>query len=91
MMHSQSLSIHGATQWVPYVVETLSQPVDVLTVLSEKHENVHRVVANMTPSQIAACYATYDLKTFFPQVGLFLSEFIMGTVINAAIKKERKT
>ena len=90
-MHSQSLNAHGFTQWVPYVVETITHVPEVMDVLNEKHDSVNRVVANMTPSQTATCHATYDLKVFFPQVGLFLSEFLIGTVLNAAIKKEKKT
>ena len=89
-MHSQSLNSKGLTQWVPYVLETLSHPPDVLDSLNNKHESVNRVVANMTPSQTAACHSTYDLRIFFPQVGLFLSEFLVGTALNATIKKEKK-
>ncbi len=91
MMHSQSLNARGFTQWVPYVVQTISHPPDVMEVLNEKHANVNRVVANLTPSQTATCHSTYDLKTFFPQVGIFMSEFVVGSVLNAAIKKEKKT
>jgi hypothetical protein len=90
MMHSQSLHAHGKTQWVPYVVETFTHAPDVMDVLNTKHESVHRVIANMTPSQTATCHSTYDLNVFFPQVGLFLSEFLVGTVMNAAIKKEKR-
>ena len=89
-MHSQSLSAQGTTQWVPYVVETLSHAPEVLDVLNDKHESVNRVIANMTPSQTTACHSTYDLKVFFPQVGVFLSEFLVGTVMNSAIKKEKR-
>lgn len=90
-MHSQSLTARGVTQWIPYVVETITHPPEVMDVLNAKHDSVNRVVANMTSSHATACHSTHDLTTFFPHVGLFLSEFVVGTVLNAAIKKEKKT
>jgi hypothetical protein len=64
-------------------------PGEYMECLNVRHASVNRLVANLTPAQIKSFYACDNINTFFPHTGLFVSDFAVGTHVNALLKRHK--
>jgi hypothetical protein len=71
----------SSTAWFPVVDPTPSISRDVLTASQVHVHGVVSVVQNLTTPQMASFFSQTSPFTFFPHVGLFVSEFAAGSAL----------
>jgi len=78
---SQSLLLGSITNWIPYITSQNGVHPDTWICVQENNENIARIVANLTMPVTSQFYAQQNINVFFPNVGLFVSDFALGTAL----------
>jgi len=80
-MQSQSVMFGSSTAWFPLLESMPPVPRDILTASHVHVNGVVSVVQNLTTPQTAAFFSQTSPFTFFPHVGIFVSEFAAGCAL----------
>lgn len=78
---SQSVSFGSHTAWFP-LVQSVSASTDVLTASHMHTEGIVSVVSNLTVPQHLLFFSQTTPFAFLPHIGLFVSEFAMGSALS---------
>jgi hypothetical protein len=79
MYHSQSVLIGSTTTWFPLIDPTRVLSKDISFAFHEHMHGVIHVVNNLSSPQTLLFYSQTSPNTFLPHVGLFVSDFAMGS------------
>lgn len=77
---SQSVAFGTSSAWFP-VVASLNVPSEIAGPFQSYTQGIVHVVANLTTPQTQLFFAQNSPNVFCPHVGLFVSEFAVGTAL----------
>ena len=75
---SQTLVLGSTTSWIPVMQSTFAHK-DILSCVHTHQENVKKIVVNLSPSTINSFYEQQNPNVFFPHIGIFVSDFALGS------------
>lgn len=82
MLYSQSVLIGSVTSWFPLVDPAKIIHKDISTAFHDHVHGVVHVVNNLTSPQTLLFYSQSSPNLFLPHVGLFVSDFAIGTQLS---------
>ena len=78
---SQSVSFGTNTSWFPLVL-SVSATAEVMTASQQHFQGVVSIVSNLPAPQSSLFFSQTTPFAFVPHVGLFVSEFAIGTALS---------
>ena len=78
---SQSVAVSSATVWVPILSPHSTLTKEVWQTFQSSTRNSVNVVENLTPQQRRAFTEQTNLNSYYPHVGLFAKDFVVGVIL----------
>ena len=90
MIGSQSMEVGSETHWFHYVANMKgSMDSEVVQCISNHYSAITRVVANLPPQQATQIAKNPNPHVFFPQLGIFATDYAVGSGLLQIRKSER--
>jgi hypothetical protein len=75
------VAVTSATNWIPIISSHSTLTSEVWQTFQSNTRNSVNVVENLTPQQRRAFTEQTNLNSYFPHVGLFAKDFVVGVIL----------